>query len=147
MTHLKRPWCWEGLRAGGEGDNRGWDGWVASPTQWTWVWVHSESWWWTGRPGMLWFMGSQRVGHDWETELNWTKYHKLGDILDIYFSQFWRLENQKIKALADSIWQGPSSWYINGIFLRCPHIAEEVRDLFEVSKDTNPIHEGSILMS
>ena len=68
-------------------------------------------------------------------------------ILDIYFSQFWRLENQKIKALADSIWQGPSSWYINGIFLRCPHIAEEVRDLFEVSKDTNPIHEGSILMS
>ena len=50
--------------AGGEGDNRGWDVWMASPTQWTWVWVNSRSWWWTGRPGVLWFMGSQRVGHD-----------------------------------------------------------------------------------
>ena len=49
----------------------GWDGWMASPTQWTWVWVNSGSWWWTGRPGMLRFMGSQRVGHDWVTELNW----------------------------------------------------------------------------
>ena len=74
-------WCWrrllrvpwEGLGAGGEGDNRGWDGWMASPTQWTWVWVNSGSWWWTGRPGILWFMGLQRVGHDWVTELNWTE--------------------------------------------------------------------------
>ena len=71
LTHLKRPWCWERLRAGGEGDNRGWDGWMASPTQWTGVWVNSRSWWWTGRPGVLWFMGSQRVRHDWATELNW----------------------------------------------------------------------------
>ena len=54
----------------GEGDDRGWDGWMASPTQWTWVWVNSGSWWWTGRPGMLLFMGLQRVGHDWATELN-----------------------------------------------------------------------------
>ena len=61
--------CWEILRAGGEGDNRGWDGWMASPTQWTWVWVDSGSWWWTRRPGVLRFMGSQRVGHDWATEL------------------------------------------------------------------------------
>ena len=66
----KRPWCWEGLGAGGEGDDRGWDGWMASPTQWTWVWVNSRSWWWTGRPGVLQSMGSQRVGHDWVTELN-----------------------------------------------------------------------------
>ena len=51
----------------------GWDGWMASPTQWTWVWVGSESWWWSGRPGMLQFMVSQRVGHDWATELNWTE--------------------------------------------------------------------------
>ena len=71
LTHLKRPWCWEWLRAGGEGYNRGWDGWMASPTWWTWVWVDSGSWWWTGRPGMLRFMGSQRVRHDWVTELNW----------------------------------------------------------------------------
>ena len=71
LTHLKRPWCWERLGAGGEGDETGWDGWMALPTRWTWVWVNSGSWWWTGRPGILRFMGSQRVGHDWVTELNW----------------------------------------------------------------------------
>ena len=69
---LKRPWCWERLRAGGEGDDRGWDGWMASPPRWMWVWVDSRSWCWTGRPGMLRFIGSQRVRHDWATELNWT---------------------------------------------------------------------------
>ena len=71
VTHLKRPWCWERLKAGGEGDDRGWDGWMASLTQWSWVWVNSRSWWWTARPGVLQSMGSQRVGHDWATELNW----------------------------------------------------------------------------
>ena len=76
---LKRPWCWERLKAGGEGDNRGWDGWMASPTQWTWVWVNSGSWWWTGRLGMLQFMELQRVRHDWVTELNWTELNKDGD--------------------------------------------------------------------
>ena len=64
LTHLKSPWCWERLRAGGEGDDRGWDGWMASPTQWTWVWVNSGSWWWTRMPGLLRFMGLQRVRHD-----------------------------------------------------------------------------------
>ena len=68
---FEKPWCWERLRAGGEGDDRGWDGWMASLTRWTWVWVNSGSWWWTGRPGMLQSMESQRVGHDWVTELNW----------------------------------------------------------------------------
>ena len=68
---FERPWWWERLRAGGEGDDRGWDGWMASPTQWTWVWVNSGSWWRTGRPGMLQFMESQGVRHDWVTELNW----------------------------------------------------------------------------
>ena len=71
LTHWKRLWCWEGLGAGRKGDDRGWDSWMASPTWWTWVWVNSRSWWWTGRPSMLWFIGSQRVGHDWATELNW----------------------------------------------------------------------------
>ena len=75
LTHWKRLWCWEGLGAGGKGDNRGWDGWMASRTRWTRVWVNSRSWWWTGRPGVLRFMGSQRVGHDWATELNWTNAH------------------------------------------------------------------------
>ena len=69
-THWKRPWYWEMLKAGGEGDNRGWDGWMASPTQWTWVWASSRSWWWRGKPGVLWFMGSQRVWHNWATELS-----------------------------------------------------------------------------
>ena len=69
LTHWKRPWCWERLKAGGEEGNRGWDGWMASPTQWTWVWVNSGSWWWTGRPGVLQPMGSQRVRHNWATGL------------------------------------------------------------------------------
>ena len=69
----KRLWCWERLGAGGEGDDRGWDGWMASLTWWMWVWVNSGSWWWTGRPGVLRFTGLQRVGHDWATELNWTE--------------------------------------------------------------------------
>ena len=71
LTHWKRPWCWERLGAGGEGDDRGWDGWMALPTRWKWVWVNSGSWWWAGRPGVLRFMGSQRVRHNWATELNW----------------------------------------------------------------------------
>ena len=73
LTHWKRLWCWEGVGAGEEGDDRRWDGWMASLTRWTWVWVNSGSWWWTRRPGVLRFMGSQRVGHDWVTELNWTE--------------------------------------------------------------------------
>ena len=71
LTHLKRPWCWERLKAKGEGDDRGWDGWMASLTWWTWVWVNSGSWWWTGRPGVLQSMGSQSARQDWATALNW----------------------------------------------------------------------------
>ena len=93
LTHLKSPWCWEGLRAGREGDDRGWDGWMASPTRWTWIWVNSGGWWWTGRPGMLWFMGSQRVGHDWATELNWT---------ECYGTQR-RVESESVSVVSDSL--------------------------------------------
>ena len=63
-----------GIGAGGERDARGWDGRIASLTRWTWVWVNSRSLWWTQRRGVLRFMGSQRVGHDWATELNCAKY-------------------------------------------------------------------------
>ena len=91
LTRLKRPWCWERLSAGGEGENRGWDGWMASPTQWTWVWVDSRSCWWAGRPGMLQFMGSQRVGHHWVTELNWT------DAQKVFYQK--RLQYKSAKAL------------------------------------------------
>ena len=69
---LEKTLMLERLKAGGEGDDRGWDGWMASPTQRTWVWVNSGSWWWTGRPGVLQSMGSQTVWHNWATELNWT---------------------------------------------------------------------------
>ena len=75
-TRWKWPWCWERLKVGGEGYDRGWSGWMASPTQWTWVWVNSGSWWWVGRPGVLQSVGSQRVGHDWVTKLNWTECHQ-----------------------------------------------------------------------
>ena len=71
LIHWKRPWCWEWVKVGGEGDNRGWDGWMAS-TWWPWVWASSGSWWWTEKPGVLQSVGSQRVGHDWATGLNWT---------------------------------------------------------------------------
>ena len=72
LTHLKRLWCWERLKVGGEGDDRGWDVWMASSTRWTWVLASSGCWWWTGKPGELQSMGLQRVRHNWETELNWT---------------------------------------------------------------------------
>ena len=74
LTHLKRPWFWERLKVGGERDDRGWDDRMASPTQWTWVWVNSGRWWWTGSPSVLQFLGSQRVRHDWVTELNWIEF-------------------------------------------------------------------------
>ena len=71
LTHRKRAWCWERWKAGGEGDDRGWDGWMASLTQWTWAWANSGRWWGTGKPGVLQSMESQRVRHDWAIELNW----------------------------------------------------------------------------
>ena len=74
LTHWKRPRCWERLKAGGEGDDGGWDGWMASPTRWTWVWVTSRSWWWTGKPGVLQSRGSQRVKQNQVTKQQQQKY-------------------------------------------------------------------------
>ena len=76
LTHWKRPWCWERLKVGGEGDDRGWDGWMASPTQGTWVWVNSGRWWWTGRPGVLQSMGSQ----SWTRLSDWTELIKQNNL-------------------------------------------------------------------
>ena len=88
LTHLKRPWCWERLKTGGEGDNRVWDGWMASLTLWTWAWPSSGRWWWTGKPGVLQSMGSQRVGHSWATKLYWMcmliSLHSLNKCLSAY---------------------------------------------------------------
>ena len=72
LTHLKRPWCWERWKAGGEGDGTGWDSWMASPTPWTWVWVSSGSWWWTGGLVCCGPWGCKESDHDWVTELNWS---------------------------------------------------------------------------
>ena len=85
---FEKTWCWKRLKVGGEGDDRGWDGWMASLTQWTWVWVNSGSWWWTEGPGMLQSMGSPRVGHDWATELNWTDTNLL-----LLFSKHWFIKD------------------------------------------------------
>ena len=73
VDSLEKTLLLGGIGGGGEGDDRGWDDWMASPTQWTWVWVNAGSWWWIGRPGVLQFMGLQRVGHNWATKLNWTE--------------------------------------------------------------------------
>ena len=89
LTYWQRPWCWERMKMG-EGDDRGWDGWMASLTWWTWVWVSFRSWWWTGKPGVLKSMGLQRVGHNWVTELNWFWYSqstkKCCDIFELHVS-------------------------------------------------------------
>ena len=104
LTHWKRLWWWERLKAGGEGDERGRDGWMASPTRWTWVWTSSWSWWWTGRPGVLQSMELQRVGHDWATELNWTE-------LGTYKSEQERGENDSQKGI---LGQRKLEWCLQG---------------------------------
>ena len=76
----KRSWCWERLKAGREGDDWGWDGWMASLTRWTWVWADSRRWWRTGKPGVLLSMRLQRVRHDWATELNWAENKEAKDL-------------------------------------------------------------------
>ena len=97
LTYLKRPWCWERKKVGGEGEDRGWDGWNSSPTQWTWVWVNSGSWRWTGRPGMLQSMGSQSLTwlSDW-TELKWTDMYTYG----WFMLRFDRKQQNSVKQLS-----------------------------------------------
>ena len=89
LTLCQRPWCWERLKAGGERDDRGWDGWMASLTQWTRVWASSKCWWWTGRPHVLHSMGLQRVGHDWATELNLSPQNHV--MKAFYTNKYWFL--------------------------------------------------------
>ena len=80
VDSLEKTLILGGIGAEGEGNDRGWDGWMASLTKWTWVWLNSRSWWWIGRPGVLQFMGSQRAGHDWAIELNWTEVTRVAHI-------------------------------------------------------------------
>ena len=106
LTHLKRPWCWERLKAGEEGDDRAWYGWVASLTQWTWVWVSSRSWWWTGRPSVLQYMRSQRVRHVWASELTCEKSLKVSQQtksrISIWLSNFTLMCTSKKKKTKNS---------------------------------------------
>ena len=99
LARWKRPWCWERLKAGGEGDERGWDGWMASPTWWTWVWASFRSWWWTGKPGVLQSMESQRVGHDWATELN-------RPLISYFLEENWSVQ---LGGLSVPLWTRPPS--------------------------------------
>ena len=113
-----------GLGARGEGDDRRWDGWIASPTQWTWVWVNSGSWWWTGRPGVLWFMGLQRVRHDWATELNWTEYFSEWGNKWLYLYPMWMFTKdwpQQRRILIIKWTEWPISWIPLSLFARSPH--------------------------
>ena len=121
-THWKRPWCWARLKAG-EGDRRR-DGWMASPTQWTWVWASSRSWWWTGKPGMLQSMGWQKVRHKWANELNTDTQNLRSKIQnELYFSLFLRNKWRDSKPVNVTSYvlgfvsktllnQGPTTWLI-----------------------------------
>ena len=113
-THWKRPWCWERLKARGEGDDRGWDGWMASPTQWTWIWVVSGSWWWTGRPGMLHLMGLQRVRHDWGTEL--TDLHEISNMDNTLLLAVWCFMSLSLPPLKTHF--QTSFWFLLSISLK-----------------------------
>ena len=94
VTHRKRSWCWERLNTGGEGDDRGWDDWMASPTQWTWVWVSSGSWWWTEKPGVLQSTGLQRVRHNWAILLKLTNVRDSLSISSVRFEMwiYWNIQ-------------------------------------------------------
>ena len=131
----KRFWCLEGLRAGGEGDDRGWDGWMASLTPWTGVWVNSRSWWWTGRPGVLQFMGLQRVGHNWATEVNWLNWTAQANVTDEH-----RLKHSN-KILAKRIQQHITKLIRHDLFssvqsLSCPILC----DPMDCSTPGLPVH-------
>ena len=106
-THWKRPWFWERWRAGGEGDDRGWDGWMASPTRWTWVWASSGRWWRTGRPGVLRSMGLQRVRHDWATNT---------------FKYFWFLP----ELVPSAVWSCTCSQEVNSVPAHPPWVWAEL---------------------
>ena len=118
LTHWKRPWRWERLKSGGEKGDRRWDGWMASLTQWTWVWVSSKSWWWTGKPSVLQSTGSRRVGHGWVTELNWWTLQKWQEFhgrdtnepVDCVGTMNQHLQHQACQALVDVFEALCSSW-------------------------------------
>ena len=115
------------IDGGRRGHDRGWDGWMASPTQWTWVWVDSGSWWWTGRPGVLQFMGLQRVGHDWATELNWNYIFSV--ILSLWDSNvYWQRHSYN----CDNQLKNLKSWTVSFITNKCVRFGTTVQtDIYQ----------------
>ena len=115
LTHWKRTWCWVRLKAGGEGDDRGWGGWMASLTRWAWFWASSRSWWWTGKPGALRFMGWQKVGLDWASELNWflvrTKKHQKWNGTFLKGFQRKKKKSRSASSHQISLAQAPGKYY------------------------------------
>ena len=129
LTHWKRAWCWERLKVG-EGDNRRWDGWMVSLTQWTWVWVNSRSWWQTGRPGMLQSMGSQRVGHGWGTELNWMETLK-GSVV----AGSWGTESSNLGETV-MVMEGDKGWLRRLLEIKLPGFAGELDARVRASEES-----------
>ena len=112
---LEKAWCWERLKTGGKGDDRGWDGWLASSTWWTWVWASSGSWWRIGKPGVLQSMGSQRVGRNWATE-QWQPHW--GRVYPGEEAVVWDLK-QDGKNTAEGVSSGePNNWCFWTVVLR-----------------------------
>ena len=121
MQNLKRPWCWERLKVGGEGDDRGWDGWMGLLTQWTRVWVNSGSWRWTGRPGVLQSMGSQRVGHDWVTKHSTVHSRSVQSLSRVrLFATPWIAARQASLSITNS-WSPPTNAYWFGDATQPPY--------------------------
>ena len=123
---IGKDWCWEGLGAGGEGDDRGWDGWMASLTRWTWVSVNSGRWWWTGRPGVLRFMGSQKVRHDWETDMIWSdhikyiSHHFFLLVQILYFSGIYKIMQVNFLVITSHKWNNKLNSYMTIMYyLKC----------------------------
>ena len=147
LTHWKRPWSWERLKAGEEGDGRGWDGWKASPTQWTWIWTNFRRWWKTGKPDLLQSMGSQRVRHDWATEQQQKvvfkkNLHLLSWTFSVFYHLFWRKPVAKswrhsdalpverlMRFPANSQWETEANKHVSELENRCHSSAVQLTHL------------------
>ena len=118
LTHWKRPWCWEVLKVGGEGDNRGWDGWMASLTWWTWVWASFRSWWWTGKPGIQQSMGCKKL--DMTQWLNWTEVSNMASWVALVVKNLSANAGDPRKASsAPASGRSPGGWNSNSFQYSC----------------------------
>ena len=127
LTHMKRPWCWERLKVGGEGDDKGLDGWMASPTWWTWVWASSGNWWWIVKPAVLQSMGLQRVRHNRATELNWTEGGE-NDSSPLHPPRSHISKSGRVSTINGGVNNGKTLQLVPGIHVQLPVTSLEVVD-------------------